>query len=117
MDNFKSYERNQPLLMPIDLREWVADDDLAHFIVEAVERIDIASFHVSATGSGKAQYHPRMMLALLVYCYASGIFSSRRIEQATFRHVSVRYNSSLLSKNIKGLPSHCSCMVAVVFSA
>jgi transposase len=91
MNNFKSYERNQPLLMPIDLREWVADDDLAHFIVEAAERVDIASFHVSATGSGKAQYHPRMMLALLVYCYASGIFSSRRIEQATFRHVSVRY--------------------------
>ena len=52
--------------MPIDLREWVADDDLAHFIVEAAERIDITAFHVSATGSGKAQYHPRMMLALLV---------------------------------------------------
>ncbi len=63
MGNFKSYERNQPLLMPIDLREWVADDDLAHFIVEAAKRIDITAFHVSATGSGKAQYHPRMMLA------------------------------------------------------
>ena len=49
------------------------------------------SFHVSRTGSGKAQYHPRMMLGLLVYCYASGIFSSRRIEQATYRNVSVRF--------------------------
>jgi transposase len=64
MRNFKLYERNQPLLMPMELREWVADDDLAHFIVEAAERIDITAFHVSATGSGKAQYHPRMMLAL-----------------------------------------------------
>ncbi len=91
MANFKSYERDQPLLLPIDLREWVADDDLAHFIIEAAERIDLSAFHVSRTGSGMAQYHPRMMLALLVYCYASGIFSSRRIEQATYRHVSVRY--------------------------
>lgn len=91
MSNFKSYDRDQRLLLPIDLREWVADDDLVHFIVEACERIEISAFHVSRTGSGKAQYHPRMMLALLVYCYASGIFSSRRIEQATYRHVSVRY--------------------------
>jgi transposase len=72
----------------------VADDDLAHFIVEAVERVDMHDFHVSRTGSGKAQYHPRMMLGLLIYCYASGIFSSRKIEQATYRHVSVRYISA-----------------------
>ena len=91
MGNFKSYERDQPLLMPIDLREWVAGDDLVHFITEAAERVDISAFHVSRTGAGKAQYHPRMMLALLVYCYGSGIFSSRRIEQATYRHISVRY--------------------------
>ncbi len=91
MNNFKPCERDQPLLLPIDLREWVAGDDLVHFIIEAADRIDIATFHVSRTGSGKAQYHPRMMLALLVYCYANGIFSSRRIEQASFRHVSVRY--------------------------
>ena len=51
----------------------------------------MGTFHVSRTGSGKAQYHPRMMLGLLVYCYASGIFSSRRIEQATYRNVSVRF--------------------------
>jgi transposase len=91
MKNFRSYDRSQRLLLPPDLRDWVADDDLAHFIVEAVERVDISSFHVSRTGSGKAQYHPRMMLGLLIYSYASGIFSSRRIEQATYRHVSVRF--------------------------
>lgn len=51
----------------------------------------MSAFHVSRTGSGKAQYHPRMMLGLLIYCYASGIFSSRRIEQATWRNVSVRF--------------------------
>ena len=91
MTNFRSYDRSQRLLMPPDLGDWVADDDLAHFIVEACEKVDMHSFHVSRTGSGKAQYHPRMMLGLLVYCYASGIFSSRKIEQATYRNVSVRF--------------------------
>lgn len=91
MTNFRSYDRSQRLLLPPDLNEWVADDDLAHFIVEAVEQVSMHSFHVSRTGSGKAQYHPRMMLGLLVYCYASGIFSSRRIEQATYRNISVRF--------------------------
>jgi transposase len=91
MTNFRSYDRSQRLLLPPDLREWVADDDLAHFIVEAAERVDMRAFHISRTGCGKAQYHPRMMLGLLVYCYASGIFSSRKIEQATWRNVSVRF--------------------------
>ena len=91
MKNFRDYDRSQRLLLPPDLKDWVSDDDLAHFIVEAVEHVDMSAFHVSRTGSGKAQYHPRMMLALLIYCYASGIFSSRRIEQATYRHVSVRF--------------------------
>lgn len=91
MSNFRDYSRSQRFLLPPDLKDWVADDDLAHFIVEAVERVDMSAFHVSRTGSGKAQYHPRMMLGLLVYCYAIGIFSSRRIEQASYRHVSVRF--------------------------
>lgn len=91
MSNFRDYDRSQRLLLPPDLKDWVADDDLAHFIVEAVERVDMHAFHVSRTGSGKAQYHPRLMLALLIYCYASGIFSSRQIERATYRNVSVRF--------------------------
>jgi transposase len=91
MKNFRSYDRSQRLLLPLDLNEWVADDDLAHFIVEAVERGEMHAFKVSRTGSGKAQYHPRMMLGLLVYCYANGIFSSRKIEQASYRNVSVRF--------------------------
>ena len=91
MTNFRFYDRSQRLLLPLDLNEWVANDDLAHFIVEACEQVSMHSFHVSRTGSGKAQYHPRMMLGLLVYCYASGIFPSRRIEQASYRNVSVRF--------------------------
>ena len=60
-------------------------------MVEAVERVPLERFQVNERGTGSAQYHPRMMLALLVYCYANGIFGSRRIERATYRGIGVRY--------------------------
>jgi transposase len=90
MANFIPHDRSQAFLPPPDLRDWVPEDDLAHFVIEAVERVSISSFKVNHHGTGKAQYHPRMMLALLIYCYANGIFSSRRIERATHRDVAVR---------------------------
>ena len=49
------------------------------------------SFQVNDRGTGSAQYHPQTMLALLIYCYANGIFGSRRIERATYRDIGVRY--------------------------
>jgi transposase len=91
MANFIPYDRSQAFLLPPDLRDWIGDDDLVHFITAASERIDIRAFKVNWRGHGKAQYHPRMMLALLIYCYANGIFSSRRIERATHRDVAVRF--------------------------
>ena len=78
-------------MLPPDLRDWVPEDDLAHFVIEAVERVDLGAFKVNRRGTGSAQYHPRMMLALLTYCYANGIFSSRRIERATRRDLGVRF--------------------------
>ena len=58
-------------------------------MIEAVERVEMSAFKVNHRGSGSAQYHSRMMLALLIYCYANGIFSSRRIERA--RDIGVRF--------------------------
>ena len=84
-------ERDQGFLLPPDLRDWVPEDDLAHFVIEAVERVGMSAFKVNHRGTGSAQYHPRMMLALLIYCYANGIFSSRRIERATYRDIGVRF--------------------------
>ena len=91
MSNFIDCDRNQRFLLPPDLRDWVPSDDLAHFVIEAVERVEMIAFKVNRRGTGSAQYHPRMMLALLIYCYANGIFSSRRIERATHRDIGVRY--------------------------
>jgi len=88
---FVNIDRETPMLLPVDLREWVADDDMAHFVLAAVERVGAGKFQVNERGCGSEQYPPRMMLALLIYCYSHGIFGSRRIEQATYRQVSVRY--------------------------
>lgn len=91
MANFIPFNREQAFLLPPDLKSWLPDDDLAHFVVAAVERVPLAAFEVPGRTGGKPQYHPRLMLALLVYCYANGIFSSRRIERATYRDIAVRF--------------------------
>ena len=69
----------------------MAEDDLVHFIIQAVDRLPLSTFAVNHKGCGDEQYPPHMMLALLIYCYANGLFSSRRIERATYRDVAVRY--------------------------
>jgi len=91
MSSFVPFNREQSFLLPPDLKEWLPADDVAHFIVAAVDRVPLASFQVPDRSGGKPQYHPRLMLALLVYCYANGTFSSRRIERATWRDIGVRF--------------------------
>lgn len=88
---YVNVDRETPMLLPPDLREWVAKDDLVRFILDAVETCDLSQAKVNRRGSGNAQYPPGMMLSLLIYCYANRIFSSRQIEQATYAQVSVRY--------------------------
>ena len=91
MSNLVDCDREQAFLLPPDLRDWIPADDLGHFVIEAVERVDLGAFKVNHRGTGSAQYHPRMMLALMIYCYANGLFSSRRIERATHRDIGVRF--------------------------
>ena len=91
MTRFVQSDRSQPFLMPPDLCDWVPTDDLAHFIVEAVARVGLDKFAINTKGTGSEQYHPLMMMALIVYCYSNGIFASRRIEKATYRDVVVRF--------------------------
>lgn len=91
MSNFREFDRTQEFLLPPSLKDWVPQDDLAHFVIEAVERVPMSAFQVNRRGSGKAQYHPRLMLALLIYGYANGVFSSRKLERATWRDIGVRF--------------------------
>ena len=91
MPNFIPFNRDQSFLLPPDMKAWLPADDLAHFVVAAVERVPLGAFKVAERAGGKSQYHPRLMLALLIYSYANGIFSSRRIERATYRDIGVRF--------------------------
>ena len=91
MTTYMPFDRDQPFLLPPDLKDWLPKDDIAHFIVAAVERVRLGAFGTNRQAGGKPQYHPRLMLALLVYSYANGVFSSRRIERATYRDIGTRF--------------------------
>ncbi len=73
------------------MKDWLPEDDLAHFVIAAAERVSMSAFKINDRNSGKPQYYPPMMLALLVYAYANGLFSSRRIERATYRDLGFRF--------------------------
>jgi transposase len=88
---FVDLDRQTPMFLPYDLREWVPAGHIVHFILDAVEQLPITDFRVNERGSGSEQYPPRMMLALLIYCYATGRFGSRTIEAASYSDVAVRY--------------------------
>ena len=77
-------------MLPPDLREWVPAGHLAHFILDAVAEMNLRQVRVNERGTGSEQYPPRMLLALLLYCYATGVFGSRRIGQATWGSLPVR---------------------------
>jgi transposase len=83
-------DRDTPLLLPPDLRDWVEPGHMVHFILDAVDALDLSAARVNDRGTGSAQYPPSMMLALLIYSYATGTFSSRRIENLTHENVAVR---------------------------
>ena len=85
-----SVDHDTPLLLPPDLREWVPENHLVHFVMDAVEQLDLGAAKVNERGTGDAQYPPGMLLALLIYSYATGMFSSRAIERASYENVAVR---------------------------
>jgi len=88
---FVTVDRQTPMVRPCDLRDWLPGDHIVHFILAAVEQLPLHHFHVNARGPGREPYPPAMMLALLIYGYATGRFGSRTIEAATYSDVAVRY--------------------------
>lgn len=90
--NFIPCDRDQQFLLPPSLREWLPEDHLAWFIVDAVEELDLAAFHASYRddGWGRAAFDPQMMVALLLYAYAIGERSSRQIERRCREDVAFR---------------------------
>src|SRR5450631_3938722 len=84
-------DHDTPMLLPPSLRDWLPPDHLVHVIMDAVEELDLSRAQSNPRGSVDAQYPPGMLLALLIYSYATGTFSSRQIERHSYDQVAVRY--------------------------
>lgn len=91
MSNFRDVDRRTAFLLPPSVDEWLPENHLARFVVEVVEGLDLRAMSGSYRGSGSASYHPSMLLGLLVYGYATGVFSSRKLERATYDSVAFRF--------------------------
>src|ERR1700746_744393 len=91
MPNFRPTDRLTGFLMPPSVDEWLPQKHLARFVVEVVDGLDLSAMSKSYRGSGSASYHPKVLLSLLVYGYATGVFSSRKLERATYDSVAFRF--------------------------
>jgi transposase len=91
MPDFKLPNRKQLFLLPPSIQEWLPEDHLARFVVEIVEQLDISAISRKYNNKGTQAYSPAMLVALLFYGYATGIFSSRKLERATHDSVAVRF--------------------------
>jgi transposase len=69
---FVDVDRDTHLLFPVDLREWIPENHLVHFSLASAGTLDMSGLIVNENGSGSRQYPPEMMVALLLYCYATG---------------------------------------------
>src|ERR1700692_1688279 len=91
MPNFRPTDRLTGFLMPPSVDEWLPQTHLARFVVEVVDGLDLSTMSKCYRGSGSASYHPKVLLGLLVYGYATGVFSSRKLERATYDSVAFRF--------------------------
>src|SRR3954470_8278554 len=91
MSNFRPIDRQTGFLLPPSVDEWLPEKHLARFVVEVIEGLDLRTMSGSYRGSGSASYHPKVLLGLLVYGYATGVFSSRKLERATYDSVAFRF--------------------------
>jgi transposase len=91
MSNFRPIDRGTGFLLPPSVDEWLPEKHLARFVVEVIDGLDLSAMSRSYRGTGSASYHPRLLLGLLVYGYATGVFSSRKLERATHDSVALRF--------------------------
>lgn len=88
-NKFREINRDLAIVLPPNLEGWLKGDSLARFIVEIVEQLDTSGIEEAYGGGGSQPYPPKVMLALLFFCYAVGIFSSRKVEKATYELIPV----------------------------
>jgi transposase len=91
MSNFRLIDRDTGFLLPPSIDEWLPERHLARFVVEVIEGLDLRAMIGSYRSGGEAAYHPRLLLGILVYGYATGVFSSRKLERASYDSVAFRF--------------------------
>ena len=87
MTHFLDADRKTDYLLPPSMEDWLPEGHLARFIVEVIEQLDLSQLVKQYAGRGCKAYHSSTLLAILDYGYASGVFSSRKLEQATYDSV------------------------------
>src|SRR5579863_6305259 len=91
MSNFRPIDRDTGFLLPPSVDEWLPQRHLARFVVEVIDGLDLSALCKSYRGAGSASYHPALLLGVLVYGYATGVFSSRKLERASYDSVAFRF--------------------------
>jgi len=91
MSRFKPIRRNMNYLFAPSMHDWLPEHHLARFIVEIIEQLDLRPMERAYGTSGSAPFHPALLLSILVYGYATGVFSSRKLENATYDSVAFRF--------------------------
>ena len=76
MSHFRTFDRETGFLLPPSVNDWLPEKHLARFVAEVIDGLDVSAMSNSYRGSGSASYHPKLLLAFLVYGYATGVFSS-----------------------------------------
>ncbi|MBV5319006.1 MAG: transposase [Desulfobulbaceae bacterium] len=88
--NFVPVDRAQQYLFPPSIQDWLPENHLARFVVDIVSQLDLRPLVETYAGNGVKAHHPQVLLSLLFYGYATGIFSSRKIERATSDSIAFR---------------------------
>ncbi len=91
MGKFIIADRETDYLFPPSMQDWLPEDHLARFVVEVVDQLDLSELTLQYAGRGSQAHHPAVLLSLLIYGYATGVFSSRKIERATHDSIAFRY--------------------------
>jgi len=88
---FIPIDRDTPYIFPPSVQDYLPDDHLARFVVDIVEQLDLGHLSAVYSGRGSKPFHPAMLVALLFYGYSTGVFSSRKLEKATYDSIAFRY--------------------------
>jgi transposase len=91
MSRFRPIDRSTDYLLPPSVQDWLPESHLARYVVDVVEGLDLSELERAYAGKGSDAYHPALLLALLIYGYATGAYSSRKIERATYDSLAFRF--------------------------